>query len=352
MYIYDNIIIKGWIGGECMPLKIIRNDITKMGTDAIVNPTNRYLDGSGGTDKAIHIAAGRGLQRECRTIGELKVGEAKVTKGYDLPSKYIIHTRGPIWKDGKSGEDELLSNCYRNALALARELNLNSIAFPLIASGTFGYPKDRALGTAISTIGEFLLEDDMMVYLVVYDKQAFKLSEKLFSSIKEYIDDRYIEECLPWKAGRREAYRLEEGYFVGEISYYNEAVSPREHKRDLKDVVNDVDEGFSEMLLRLIDERGRNDSEVYKSANIDRRLFSKIRNDVDYKPSKPTAIAFAIALELSLDETKDLLLRAGYALSPSNKFDLIIEYFIKNRIYNIFEVNEALFAFDQKLLGV
>ncbi|NLJ77815.1 MAG: RNase III inhibitor, partial [Tissierellia bacterium] len=214
------------------------------------------------------------------------------------------------------------------------------------------YPKDRALGTAISTIGEFLLEDDMMVYLVVYDKQAFKLSEKLFSSIKEYIDDRYIEERSPRKAGRREAYRLEEGYFVGEISYYNEAVSPRKHKRDLADVVNDVDESFSEMLLRLIDEQGRNDSEVYKSANIDRRLFSKIRNDVDYKPSKPTAIAFAIALELSLDETKDLWLRAGYALSPSNKFDLIIEYFIENKIYNIFEVNEALFAFDQKLLGV
>lgn len=338
-----------------MPLEIIRNDITKVQVDAIVNAANSSLLGGGGVDGAIHRAAGPELLEECRSLGGCKTGQAKITKGYNLPAKYVIHTVGPVWTGGDNKEQELLMDCYLNSLALAKEYNLESIAFPLISAGAFGYPKDKALKIAISVVGEFLLRNDMLVYLVVYDKKAFVLSEKLFSSITQYIDDRYIEE--------RPFYRKDRS---GEVSYqlkqvdYNqlepllyESPAPRtKAKRSLNDIVNNIDETFSQMLLRLIDEKEMTDAQTYKKANIDRRLFSKIRNDINYKPSKPTAIAFAMALELSLDETKDLLLKAGLALSHSSKFDIIIEYFIEEENYNIFEINEALFAFDQNLLGI
>ena len=328
-----------------MPLEIIRNDITKVHVDAIVNAANSSLLGGGGVDGAIHRAAGPELLDECRTLGGCKVGQAKITKGYKLPAKYVIHTVGPVWHGGKTGEENLLTDCYRNSLALAKDYKLESIAFPLISSGAFGYPKDKALKIAISVIGDFLLNNEMMAFLVVYDKAAFKLSEKLFSSITQYIDDKYIEE-LP--VGRRN--RFDERY----QEYYADSSMEaplKKPKRSLDDVVKHMDETFSQMLLRLIDEKGMTDSETYKRANIDRKLFSKIRNDINYKPSKPTAIAFSIALRLNLDETKDLLLKAGFALSHSSKFDIIIEYFIEDDNYNIFEINEALFAFGQKPLG-
>ena len=328
-----------------MPFEIIRNDITKVHVDAIVNAANSSLLGRGGVDGAIHRAAGPELLDECRTLGGCKVGQAKITKGYKLPAKYVIHTVGPVWHGGKTGEENLLTDCYRNSLALAKDYKLESIAFPLISSGAFGYPKDKALKIAISVIGDFLLNNEMMAFLVVYDKAAFKLSEKLFSSITQYIDDKYIEE-LP--VGRRN--RFDERY----QEYYADSSMEaplKKPKRSLDDVVKHMDETFSQMLLRLIDEKGMTDSETYKRANIDRKLFSKIRNDINYKPSKPTAIAFSIALRLNLDETKDLLLKAGFALSHSSKFDIIIEYFIEDDNYNIFEINEALFAFGQKPLG-
>ena len=337
-----------------MPLEIIRNDITKVYVDAIVNAANSSLLGGGGVDGAIHRAAGPELLEECRALGGCNVGQAKITKGYKLPAKYIIHTVGPVWSSANNNEEKLLADCYKNSLALAKEHNLDSIAFPLISSGAFGYPKDKALKTAISVIGDFLLVNEMTVYLVVYDKAAFVLSEKLFSSIEQYIDDNYVEEH-PFNRRDRLEKRLEQNEYYLEESMLSPMEAPEPikiHKRSLDDVVKQMDKTFSQMLLGLIDEKGMTDAETYKKANIDRRLFSKIRNDITYKPSKPTVIAFAIALKLNMDETKDLLLKAGFALSNSSKFDIIIQYFIEEGNYNIFEINEALFVFDQSLLGV
>jgi O-acetyl-ADP-ribose deacetylase (regulator of RNase III) len=344
------------LGGEFMPFNIIRNDITKVHADAIVNAANQTLLGGGGVDGAIHRAAGSGLLDECRSLGGCKTGQAKITKGYKLPARYVIHTVGPVWQGGNSNEEKLLADCYRNSLALAKEYELDSIAFPLISSGAFGYPKDQALKTAVSVIGDFLLEHEMTVYLVVYDKASFQLSEKLFSSIMEFIDDNYIKRHY----FNRESSRLQDFVVSERISEPDdpELFSAKSYtqtvkrERKLEDLLDQMDETFSQRLLRLIDERDMTDAQTYKRANVDRRLFSKIRNDIHYKPSKTTAVAFAIALKLNLDETKDLLMSAGYALSHSSKFDIIIEFFIREGNYNIFEINEALFVFDQKLLGV
>ena len=338
-----------------MPLEIVRNDITKMKVDAIVNAANESLLGGGGVDGAIHHAAGAGLLAECRTLGGCKTGKAKITGGYNLPAKYVIHTVGQIYNDGNHGEKALLESCYRESLTLAKEYNCETVAFPLISSGVYGYPKDQALKVAIDVISDFLLENEMTVYIVIFDKAAYKISEKLFSDIAEYIDDNYVDEHTDYY---RESIRM------------NAPMAPRAKRKkadidfleicdckamvaedDLDAKLRQIDESFSQMLLRKIDEKGMTDAECYKKANIDRKLFSKIRSDVHYKPSKPTALAFAISLELSLVETEDMLRKAGFALSHSNKFDIIIEYFISKGNYNIFEINEALFAFDQSLLG-
>lgn len=335
-----------------MPFEIIRNDITKVHADAIVNAADPSLLGGGGTDGAIHRAAGAELLEECRLLGGCKAGEAKITKAYKLPAKYIIHTVGPIWYDGNSNEEKLLADCYKNSLELAKEHNLESIAFPLISSGTFGYPKDKALKTAISAIGDFLLENEMIVFLVVYDKTAFMLSEKLFASIKQYINDNYVDEYRSRRHNSRRQLVVEDIHLEeSTLSYLDIHTVSYESKRSLDDLIDQRNETFSQMLLRLIDEKGMTDAETYKKANIDRKLFSKIRSDINYRPSKLTAISFAIALSLNLDETKDLLLRAGFALSQSSKFDIIVQYFIDEAIYNIFEINKALYAFDQNILG-
>ena len=333
-----------------MPLEIVRNDITKMTVDAIVNAANESLLGGGGVDGAIHYAAGPELLAECKTLGGCKTGKAKITCGYNLPAKHVIHTVGPIYEDGKHGEKALLESCYRESLALTKEHNCETVAFPLISSGVYGYPKDQALKVAIDVISDFLLENEMKVYIVIFDKAAYKISEKLFSDIAEYIDDNYVDEHTDY---RRERMRMNMpmqasiGMFEADLCECK-AIMPED---DLDSKLKQIDESFSQMLLRKIDEKGMTDAECYKKANIDRKLFSKIRGDVNYKPSKPTAIAFAISLELSLDETEDMLKKAGFALSHSNKFDIIIEYFISKGNYNIFEINEALFAFDQSLLG-
>ena len=349
-----------------MPLQIVRNDITKMKVDAIVNAANSSLLGGGGVDGCIHRAAGPELLAECKTLGGCETGSAKITGAGKLPCKYVIHAVGPRWLGGKRGERDQLISCYRTSLALAKGKECETVAFPLISSGIYGYPKDQALRIAIDTISEFLVENEMTVYIVIFDKKAYQISEKLFADIAEYIDDNYVDEHTDDYSERlRRMNTLREIEPIVEADVCEEAdealdmmVLPTApmavaatKAMSLDDALKQIDESFSEMLLRKIDESGMTDAECYKKANIDRKLFSKIRSDKLYKPSKPTAIAFAIALELSLEETKDMLMKAGFALSHSNKFDIIIEYFIENGNYNVFEINEALFAFDQSLLG-
>ena len=328
-----------------MPLMIVRNDITKMPVDAIVNAANETLLGGGGVDGCIHRAAGAELLAECRKLGGCKTGEAKMTKGYRLPCKYVIHTVGPVWNGGSCGEPEKLASCYRTSLALAKKCGCQTVAFPLISSGVFGYPKDQALRVAVDTISEFLAENDMTVYIVIFDRAAYAIGNKLFADIAAYIDDHYVDAHTDSHRERMRRMGVVESRMLTAYEDVPMAAS------GLDEALAHLDAGFSETLLKLIDRSGKKDAEVYKKANVDRKLFSKIRNNPDYKPSKPTAIAFAIALELSLPETRDLIARAGYALSPSSKFDVIIEYFIGQKRYDIFEINEALFAFDQSLLG-
>ena len=287
-------------------------------------------------------------------IGCIDFGDAAITPGFDLDARYVIHTVGPVWEDGSHREEQILSSCYRNSLTLAKEYECESIAFPLIATGNYGFPKPLALQIAVREISTFLLENEMQVYLVVFGKEAFALSEKLFKSVSSYIDENYIRSKTLDEYGTESMYssRLEtrrireqecSDMFVG-------AAIPMDSD-DWGQLLKDLDAGFSETLLQLIDRTGKKDSEIYKKANVDRKLFSKIRNNMDYRPSKTTALAFAFALELDVDETKDFISRAGFALSHSSKFDVIVEYFLVNRNYNVFELNEVLFAFDQPLIG-
>lgn len=340
-----------------MPLEIVRNDITKMKVDAIVNAANESLLGGGGVDGAIHRAAGSGLLTECKTLGGCKTGKAKITGGYHLPAKYVIHTVGPIYNDGKHGEKNLLESCYRESLALAKERGCETVAFPLISSGVYGYPKDQALKVAIDVISDFLLENEMTVYIVIFDKAAYQIGEKLFSDIAEYIDDHYVDEhtdnsrerirmnAMPGVAPRTRRKKSDIDSF--EICDYKAMLA----EDDLDAKLRQIDESFSQMLLRKIDESGMTDAQCYKKANIDRKLFSKIRSDKFYKPSKTTVLAFALALELPLSEMQDMLQKAGFALSHASKFDIIVEYFVEQGNYNVYEINEALFAFDQSLIG-
>ena len=338
-----------------MPFTIVRQDITKMKVDAIVNAANTDLKMGGGVCGAIFKAAGASeLQAACDKLAPIQTGDAVITPGFDLPARLVVHTAGPVYRGGKSGEEEQLRSCYLNSLKRAVENKCESIAFPLISSGIYGYPKDEALRVATTAIQDFLGEEehDLEVYLAVFDKAAFDVSEKLLGEVESYIDEHYVAEH---KFSRRrelldvEREALEEADF---ISYNVPAPTQAPTIRaSIDNLIGNLDEPFSATLLRLIDAKGKTDVEVYKRANLDRKLFSKIRTGKGYMPSKRTAIALAVALELSLHETDDLLERAGYALSHSQKFDVIVEYFIVSRKYDIFEINEVLFKYDQPLLG-
>lgn len=355
-----------------MPFEIVRNDIVNMQVDVVVNTANPNPVIGSGVDSGIHKKAGHELLVARQKIGCIEFGDAVITLGFGLDAKYVIHTVGPIWEDGNHREEQILSSCYRKSLALAKEHDCESIAFPLIATGNYGFPKPLALQIAIREISTFLLENEMQIYLVVFSKEAFALSEKLFKSVSSYIDEKYIHSKTLDEYGTESAYgsrfeirRIRER--LKRSSRIHEDICPTRALEegldmsvvaavpmvsdDLGQLLKNLDAGFSETLLQLIYRTGKKDSEIYKKANVDRRLFSKIRNNMDYKPSKTTALAFAFALELDIDETKDFIGRAGFALSHSNKFDVIVEYFLVNRNYNVFELNEVLFAFDQPLIG-
>ena len=448
-----------------MPITFVRNDITRMHVDAIVNAANETLLGGGGVDGAIHRAAGPGLLAECRTLGGCPTGEARITKGYDLPCKYVIHTVGPIWQGGSRGEAALLAACYRNSLILARDHGCQTVAFPLISAGVYGYPRDEALRIATDTIRQFMLDNDMLVYMVIFDRASMTISEKLYANIARYIDDNYVDavyqspseslrarrlaqlqqlnsprpdrteaasEPVRAKKARRltDLFRRKAGDRPAEAAPSHDAdlfdgmtedigpgaqqetstgphnpaeevppfdpdlfdgtaegigpeaqakplfpshrpAAPAPHPSDqadqavyaeaplcggdipnasLDELLNQVDESFSRMVLRKIDERGITDAACYKRANIDRKLFSKLRSDADYRPSKRTALALGIALELPLPELKEMLMKAGFALSRASRADIIVEYFVSRRQYDIDRINEALFAFDQPTL--
>ena len=359
-----------------MPLLLVRNDITRMTVDAIVNAANPSLLGGGGVDGAIHRAAGPELLAECRTLGGCRTGEARITGAYRLHAKYVIHTVGPIWRGGGCGEEGLLRACYAHSLELAADHGCETVAFPLISSGVYGYPKADAFRVATEAISAFLEDHDLTVYLVLFDRAAFLLGGDRFGQVQSFIDDAYAEAELK-KPRNQYSNRMErEPHAVmadtGELyapsaledaccapAAPKPAAAPRKKPkplasgkdRDLDDLLRQLDEGFSVTLLKLIDQKGLTDVECYKRANIDRKLFSKIRSDPRYKPSKTTAVAFALALELSLSETQSLLSRAGFTLSHSFLFDIIVEACIQKGVFNVLTVNELLFAYDQPLLG-
>lgn len=354
-----------------MPLNIIRQDITKIRCDAVVNPTNPELIPGGGTDEAIHTAAGPKLAEACAKLPGCELGQAVITPAFDLPCKYVIHTVGPVWKDGTHGEKALLESCYNKSLQLAKKYKCKSVAFPLISSGTYGYPKDRVLKIAMETIGSFLFDNEMTVTIAVFDRESFALSRELSDEVTAYIDDRYTGDDQPMHGFRRQTSRREQN-FLGRAAVcesapllpdMDEAYLPPDEaeptssrakakKATLDEMLRDMDKGFAETLFDYIDVKGMDDVECYKNANIDRKTFSKIKCNKNYKPSKQTVLSFAIALHLSLEETNHLLGTVGMTLSRSSKFDVIVSYFIENGKYNIFEINETLFAFDQVLLGV
>lgn len=368
-----------------MPFEIVRNDIINMHVDAIVNTANPKPVIGYGVDAGIHQKAGPKLLEARQKIGAIPVGDAAITPGFDLSAKYVIHAVGPVWLDGRHKEEKLLHSCYQRSLKLAHKQGCQSIAFPLISAGNHGFPKPLALQIAMTAIREFLMKNEMQVYLVVFSRDAFQLSEKLFQGVSSFIDENYIlkknlqqygleDKCairsIPQEMILREQMRrrqAEKTACFDAAPCAPMAAQPEpmpkkaarkgvslpfpKAKPSLAELLAETDAGFSETLLKLIDQTGKKDSEIYTRANISRQHFSKIRNNPDYKPTKSTAIAFAIALELDLEQTRDLIGRAGYALTNSSKFDVIIMYFIRERNYNLFDINAALFEFDQSLLG-
>ena len=343
-----------------MPFEIVRNDITNMCVDAIVNTANpKPLIGSG-TDTMIHEKAGPQLLLARRKIGDIARGSAALTPAYNLDAKYVIHTVGPVWQGGTHGETETLRSCYDNALKLALENQCESIAFPLISTGNYGFPKDKALQIAIAAFSTFLLEHEMRIYLVVFSRDAYKLSEKLFHSVASYIDENFVDACeQAAEEDNRRWVRRQELYLREKQALQEErrqapcaaSISELPCIDDLDSFLKKKDTGFVEALLDLIKKSGHKNATIYKRANMSKQHFSKLINNPSVNPTKPTAIALALALELDLEQTKDLIGRAGYTLTNSSIFDLIIQYYIEHKSYNVVEINITLYEFDQSLLG-
>lgn len=358
-----------------MPFKIVRNDITKMQVDAIVNTANEAPVYSSGTDTAVYEAAGvDALLADRKRIGFIDEGEAAITSGFNLPAKYIIHAVSPCYVDGNQGEAEKLRSCYEKSLKLALKHRCKSIAFPLIATGSYGYPKNEALEIALSVINGFLMKEDMMVYLVVFDKESVKLSGRIFNDVEAFIDENHVAKkqmreysdcCFSAQMRLEESCKKDMAPSVetssrkplfGEKSkrlFGAMALVPKAEnrvqapKRSLEDLVANVGETFQQRLFRLIDERGMTEVETYKRACKDKKFFHKVRSNVNYQPTKHTVFAFGLALGLSLDELKDLLASAGFALSPSSRFDLIMQYVFEQGIYDIYKVDCILYDFGE-----
>lgn len=390
-----------------MPFKIVRNDITRVAADAIVNTANPEPTYGSGTDAAVYKAAGEEeLLAARKKIGRITPGECAVTSAFRLPAKYVIHTVGPAWNDGTHGEFETLRSCYRKALLLADQLGCESIAFPLIAAGVYGFPKDKALETALDVIRGHLKDSDLNVTLVVFNPGAFRIAQDLSERVEAYIDENYVAAQTAAEYGgadeermreRREARRRRE--YAASEAFWNQTVSmeafepPAEPKAaapkpaaqmplpsgaaphtapdhafsrpagaasassakakkpSLDEVMKNLGESFQSRLLRMIDERGLADAEVYHRANISKQVFSKIRCSEDYIPKKKTVLALAVGLRLNLDDTKDLLAAAGFTLTNNSLFDVIMSFCIESEMYDIFEINELLFKYGQPYLG-
>lgn len=349
-----------------MPFQIISGDITTQVCDAIVNPTDPVFSGGGGADRAIHQAAGAKLHTACSRLPRLNPGTSAITKGYNLPAKWVIHTAGPFWVDGNHDERRILGSCYRSALKLAAEYGLQSVAFPLIAAGTCGFPKEEALTIAVEQIRQFLRLYEMEITLVVYDRNLYRIDPRTASDVERYLDANYSGRMQSFQAqnarpARPEMRRPQEeqeryDYHLSDASFAPAApmssnAYPSAPAPSLADRLKKMDESFSEAVLRLVDERGMTDAQCYKRANISKQVFSKLRSNSRYKPSKATAMALAVALELDLDETRSLLNKAGMTLSRSLMMDVIVEYFIQQNRYDVMEINETLYQYDQPLLG-
>lgn len=318
-----------------MPFKIIRNDITKVVVDIIVNTANPNPKVGSGTDFAIYEKAGKKqLLEERKKIGKIERGNIAVTDAYQLNAKYIIHTVAPIWEDGKQGEFKILENCYRKSLEKAVELKCESIAFPLIATGVYGFPKDKALQIAVSVFSSFLLEHDMEIILVVYDDKSFQLSNRILAEIDEYIDDHYVE-----KSHEKEYPFNEDRIRVLGLG-----------KKGFGEMPNYIGISFQDKFFELIGASNMENKDIWRGSNIDRRLFSKIQCNKNYHPKKKTVMSLCIGLKLDLEQSRDLLMRAGFAFNPSSKFDLIVERAIENKEYNIHELNIELEYYTKNTL--
>ena len=347
-----------------MPFQIIRNDITKVEADAVVNTANPEPIVGGGTDWAIHTAAGPELLEARKRIGAIRPGQSVATPAFRLPAKYVLHTVSPAWIDGEHGEEELLRKAYDTALHLAYELGCKSVAFPLMAAGTYGFPHDLALSVAVRAFTDFLLEHEMQIFLVLFNAKAFGMAGSLFDDLKSYIDDNYVS------ARNEEEYRIDESPDTNAFCLYRRGAEPQQRRRwraraekreeadvcgslpaplerpqahaSLEEVLKQREKTFSEYLLDLLKERDGKDSEVYKRAEVSKQLFSKILNNPDYQPTKSTVIQLALGLQLDLPQTQKLLGKAGYALTRSSKADLVVQYYIERKIYSVTFINEAL----------
>ncbi len=353
-----------------MPFKIVRKDITHVKVDVIVNTANPKPIYASGTDLAIYQAAGADeLLAERKKVGCIERGDIAVTGAYALNAKYIIHTVGPVWVDGKHEEFEILESCYEKSLQKALELGCDSIAFPLISTGVYGFPKDKALQIAVSVFSRFLLQNEMQIILVVFDKKAFQLSRQLVGEIDSYIDANYIRQKRRTEYSRRlfRRSRIEsditcDSEVYEECSRYTEAEESKpellmsvpmpEKAMSLEEELENVGMSFHDKLFELIGKSGMDNKDGWKRANLDRKHFSKIQCDEKYHPKKKTVMVLCIALELDLEQAKDLLARADWAFSPSSKVDLIVQKAIIDKQYDIYQLNLVLFQYTNEILGV